>query len=212
MDVNWKKLEEKLKKELDSDRFRHTLGVMYTACSLAMAHGADMIQAGTAGLLHDCAKCIPNHQKISMCKKAGLTVSEFEKKHPFLLHARLGAWLAEQKYGISDREILDSIIWHTTGKPDMTVLEKIIYIADYIEPNRDKAPNLKEIRGLAFHNLDLCMYRILQDSVLYLGKDPESMDRKTTEAYEYYKNLCEREGEKGGEDHDTGGRNDKAGY
>ena len=197
MGTNWKKTEEKLKKELDGNRYRHTLGVMYTACSLAMAHGADMEQAGTAGLLHDCAKCIPDPEKIAECRKAGLTVSEFEEEHPFLLHARLGAWLAKHEYGIRDSEILNAITWHTTGKPEMTVLEKIIYIADYIEPNRDKAPNLKEIRRLAFQDLDQCMYRILRDSVSYLEKQPRSMDRMTSDAYEYYKKLCKKTEEEG---------------
>ena len=197
MGTNWKKTEEKLKKELDGNRYRHTLGVMYTACSLAMAHGADMEQAGTAGLLHDCAKCTRYLRVIAECRKAGLTVSEFEEEHPFLLHARLGAWLAKHEYGIRDSEILNAITWHTTGKPEMTVLEKIIYIADYIEPNRDKAPNLKEIRRLAFQDLDQCMYRILRDSVSYLEKQPRSMDRMTSDAYEYYKKLCKKTEEEG---------------
>lgn len=197
METHWKKIEEKLKKELDADRYRHTLGVMYTACSLAMAWGTDMIQAGTAGLLHDCAKCIPNHKKISMCQKAGMIVSDFEKEHPFLLHARLGAWLAGEKYGIHDREILEAITWHTTGKPEMTVLEKIIYIADYIEPNRDKAPNLTMIRKLAFHDLNQCMYQILKDSISYLEGNPQSMDQTTLEAYNYYKKLCDKSEEEG---------------
>jgi predicted HD superfamily hydrolase involved in NAD metabolism len=197
MEFNWKKMEGKLKKELDEDRFRHTMGVMYTSCAMAMTYGADMEKAGTAGLLHDCAKCIPNGRKLSMCRKAGLKLTEFEEKHPFLLHARLGAWLAKKKYGVNDREILDAITWHTTGKPEMTVLEKIVYIADYIEPNRNKAPNLTEVRRLAFQDLDRCMYAILKDSVAYLGEDPQSMDPATSEAFRYYQELCEREEKEG---------------
>ena len=77
-----------------------------------------------------------------MCSQNKIPVTEFEQTHPFLLHAKLGAYVAKAKYGVTDQEILSSITWHTTGKPDMTLLEKIVYIADYIEPKRDKAPNL----------------------------------------------------------------------
>ena len=84
-------IEKALRKELDKERFRHTMGVMYTAASLAMAHGENMEKALLAGLLHDCAKCIPNDKKLKMCKKYQIDVTESEKKSPFLLHAKLGA-------------------------------------------------------------------------------------------------------------------------
>ena len=87
---------------------------------------------------------------------------------------------------MNDTEVLGAIAWHTTGKPDMSVLEKIIYIADYIEPGRDKAPRLSEIRKLAFQNLDRCMYEILKDSLEYLGEHPEDLDPTTKRAYEFY--------------------------
>ena len=150
-----KLLQKQMKEELSEDRYEHTLGVMYTAESLAMRYGVDMTKAAVAGLLHDCATCIPNSQKIRLCKKYDIEVTENEEKNPSLLHAKLGALLAQKAYGVDDPEILNAIRWHTTGKPDMTMLEKIIYMADYIEPNRDKAPNLREIRKLSFENLDL---------------------------------------------------------
>ena len=191
MEIQWNKLQKKLKKELDSNRYEHTLGVMYTASCLAMAYGTDISKARLAGLLHDCAKCIPNPKKLTICKKAGLSVSTFEKEYPFLLHARLGAYLAKKEYGVQDPEILEAITWHTTGKAEMSVLDKIIYIADYIEPNRNKAPHLEKLRKLAFEDLDRCMYAILEDSVNYLRTNPKSMDKTTLDAYDYYKNLCE---------------------
>ena len=183
------KMEKKLAKYLDEDRYAHTMGVMYTCAALAMVHGCDLIQAQTAGLLHDCAKCIPNKKKLKMCSQHKSPVTEFEQTHPCLLHAKLGAYVAKAKYGVTDQEILSSITWHTTGKPDMTLLEKIVYIADYIEPKRDKAPNLASVRKLAFQDLDECMYEILKDSLAYLEENPKDVDTTTKEAFLYYKDL-----------------------
>lgn len=81
------------------------------------------------GLLHDCAKCIPNDKKLHLCGKYGFTVSDIERENPSLLHAKLGACLAHEKYGVTDKEIIHAIESHTTGCPAMTMLEKIIYIA-----------------------------------------------------------------------------------
>lgn len=181
------KITKKLKKYLDEDRLWHTLGVMHTAAAMAMVYHEDIEKAQLAGLLHDCAKCIPSKKKIKLCNENHIPVSSFEKEHPFLLHGKVGAWIAEEKYGVKDREILEAITWHTTGKPEMSVLEKIIYIADYIEPARDKAPRLKEIRALAFQDLDRCMYEILKDSLEYLNTHPEDLDPTTEKAYDYYK-------------------------
>jgi predicted HD superfamily hydrolase involved in NAD metabolism len=183
------RLEKRLKKRLDQNRFHHTLGVMYTAAAMAMAHELDIIQAQTAGLLHDCAKCISDRRKLQMCEEYNIPMTAYEKDHPYLLHSKLGAYLANTRYGISDQKILNAITWHTTGKPDMTNLEKVIFIADYIEPGRDKAPNLTEIRKLAFIDLDECTYRILRDTMHYLRDQSDSMDETTEEAYLYYSNY-----------------------
>ena len=183
------KMEKKLAKYLDEDRYAHTMGVMYTCAALAMVHGCDLTQAQTAGLLHDCAKCIPGHTKIKMCEKYNLEISEIERKNPSLLHAKLGAYLAKDKYDIEDEEILMAIRSHTTGRPGMSLLEKIVYIADYIEPKRDKAPNLDFVRKLAFQDLDECMYEILKDSLAYLEENPKDVDTTTNEAFLYYKDL-----------------------
>lgn len=185
--VNLQKMAKKLKKYLDEDRLWHTLGVMHTAAALAMVHGIDMEKAQLAGLLHDCAKCVPSKEKFKICKANDIPVTDFEKDHPFLLHAKVGAWIAREKYGVKDPEILEAIVWHTTGKEKMSVLEKIIYIADYIEPARDKAQRLSEIRKLAFQDLDRCMYEILKDTLEYLSDHPEDVDQATKRAYDYYK-------------------------
>ena len=109
-----KKIQNKVQKYLDEYRFRHTIGVMYTAGSLAMCHGADLEKAMIAGLLHDCAKCIPGSKKISLCEKHQIPISEIEYANPGLLHAKLGAYFAGKKYHIEDAEILSAIACHTT--------------------------------------------------------------------------------------------------
>ena len=182
-----KLLQKQMKEELSDDRFEHTIGVMYTAESLAMRYGVDMTKAAVAGLLHDCAKCIPNAQKIKMCKKNDIEITEMEEKNPSLLHAKLGAYMAEAAYGVDDPEILSAIKWHTTGKPDMSMLDIIIYMADYIEPNRDKAPNLKQIRKLCFENIEEALYQVLEGNLEYLSDRPDMIDPMTKISYDFYK-------------------------
>ena len=129
---NLMKIAGKLKKYLDEDRLWHTLGVMQMSASLAIRYDYPMERAQLAGLLHDCAKCIPAKKKLKICKDNKIPVTDFEREHTFLLHAKVGAWVAREKYGVTDPEILSAITWHTTGKENMTLLEKIVYIADYI--------------------------------------------------------------------------------
>lgn len=186
-------IRKKLKKELDKGRYEHTKGVMYTAGCLAMAHGYSVEKAMLAGLLHDCAKCIPNDEKIALCEKNHILIHPVEYESPYLLHAKLGAYLAEKTYGVSDPEILHAIKVHTTGEPDMNLLDKIIYIADYIEPGRDKAPNLQEVRRTAFQNLNVCMAQILRDTLMYLMSRGGSIDNTTRMTYEFYKRYLDDE-------------------
>ncbi len=191
------KIRRKLMTELDKERYEHTLGVMYTAAALAMRHDEDIEKALMAGLLHDCAKCIPGDTKIKLCKKYRLSVSEVEKENPSLLHAKLGAFLAAKKYHIKDKEIMNSIASHTTGCPHMSLLDKIIYIADYIEPGRKELPNMAEVRKLAFTDIDACLYRILEDSLEYLNSKNIPVDPMTEKTYLYYKSKREEEEQDG---------------
>jgi len=189
--MNYQEMKKKLKKALDKERYEHTKGVMYTAASMAMAHGYSIEQAMTAGLLHDCAKCIPNSEKLELCEKHHILVTPPEAENPSLLHAKLGALLAESEYDITNPEILHAIKVHTTGEPDMSVLDKIIFIADYIEPGRDKAPNLSRVRKLAFKDLNVCMAQILRDTLIYLKQGNEIIDPTTEMTYEFYKQYEE---------------------
>ena len=183
-----KHLRKEIKKVQDGKRYEHTLGVEYTAAALAMRFGADLEKAQIAGLLHDCAKCISDQEKLSICKKHKITITGSEQKAPFLLHAKVGAYLAQNKYGVEDKDILNAITYHTTGRENMSLLEKIVFVADYIEPGRKHAPNLAEIRFLAFQNLDHALIRILEDTLNYLGTSGEEVDPSTEITYKYYSN------------------------
>lgn len=180
---------ERLKAKLPPLRYEHSLGVSYTAMALAMRYEHDLDKAEIAGLLHDCAKHYTDDEIIKKCRKHEIPLEEAELSAPAVLHAKYGAWLAERRYGISDPEILSAIRWHTTGKADMSLLDKIIYIADYIEPRRDKAPDLPRMRKLAFEDLDLAMYEILEGTLQYLKKKGSNVDPMTNEAYDYFKEL-----------------------
>lgn len=183
------RIEKELQDVLKKKRYSHTLGVRYTAAALAMRHGCSIEQAQMAGLLHDCAKGYSGEELLAMASKYKLEISKAEMENPHLLHAKVGAYLAEHKYGVKDQEILSAIRFHTTGKPDMTMLEKIIFIADYIEPNRKMLDGLPQCRALAFEDLDMAMYQILKNTLDYLrGQgDMGTIDETTQSAYEYYR-------------------------
>ncbi|MCM1159297.1 MAG: bis(5'-nucleosyl)-tetraphosphatase (symmetrical) YqeK [Bacteroidales bacterium] len=185
-------MTEKLSEKLSAKRLEHSLGVEYTAGNMAYIHGVDIEQALIAGLLHDCAKYVSNDKKIAKCEKRKIPISPCEYKNPELLHAKLSAVYAKEKYGVTDKEILSAITWHTTGKPAMTTLEKIIYIADFIEPNRAVLPEMDIIRKEAYMDLDQCLLHILQNSMHYLSKKGAALDPITKETYEYYRTLRQK--------------------
>ncbi len=181
------KLRKELEKELKPDRFDHTLGVAYTAANMAYVHGADVEKALIAGYLHDCAKCMSHEEQIKCCEKNNIDITEVERKNHSLLHAKVGMYLARTKYDIYDPDILNAIRWHTTGRENMSLLEKIVYIADFIEPNRKPLENLPMIRKEAFEDIDKCLAHILHDSVIYLQTIGKEIDESTMDAYEFYK-------------------------
>ncbi|MCI7189741.1 MAG: bis(5'-nucleosyl)-tetraphosphatase (symmetrical) YqeK [Lachnospiraceae bacterium] len=184
-----KKIRKSMEKELDAKRYEHTLGVAYTAAALAMCNDVDPVKAETAGLLHDCAKCFSDDKKISVCRKNNMEINSVESRNPYLLHAKAGYCIAKNKFDIEDQDILNAILNHTTGRPGMSILEKIIYIADYIEPSRKQAPNLSEVRKLAFQNLDQALLKILTDILSYLESGGGEIDPLTKETYDYYADL-----------------------
>ena len=182
-------IDKQLKKVLKKRRYRHSIGVRYTAICLAMRYGEDLDKASYAGLLHDCAKYMSPAELYQFAKEHDLPVSEYEKDNPGLLHGKCGALLAEKEYGIKDHEILSAITYHTTGRPDMSPLEKIIFTADYIEPGRDEAPELDMLRKTAFTDLDKAVYLISRQTLNYLRETGCVVDPATENTYNYYKKV-----------------------
>lgn len=182
-----RRLRKRIEKAQDAKRYEHTLGVAYTAAALAMRFGAPIQDAQTAGLLHDCAKCLSDEKRLALCEKHDIPITEVERRNPFLLHAKVGAFLARRKYGVRDEDILNAVQYHTTGREGMSLLEKIIFVADYIEPGRKQAPNLAEIRRLSFEDLDAALLKILEDTMDYLKNAGGEVDSMTEETWRYYR-------------------------
>lgn len=186
MTFDYKKIQKKLSKALDQDRYEHTLGVAKTAQMLACINNFDKEKAYLAGLLHDCAKNIPNKEKIKLCKEANIKISEVEKENPSLLHAKVGSIIAKSTYNIDDIDVLNAISSHTTGRPNMSILEKIVFVADYIEPGRPDRENLNTIRKLAMNDLDSAIVEILSDTLNYLANSAKAIDPMTKMTYDFY--------------------------
>jgi len=179
---------------LKKKRYRHSVGVEEVSHDLALIHGCDPNKAILAGILHDCAKCQPEEELLNECIKHGIIVTDIEKRCPFLLHAKVGAFYAKNKYGIQDEEILSAITFHTTGRPAMSLLEKIVFTADYIEPFRKPLPRIDEIRQAAYNDIDLAVYLITENVLIYLQNNGNEIDSFTFDTYEYYRhNLQNRQ-------------------
>ena len=146
-------IKEKLKKELPEKRYIHSLGVADEAKRLAALYGADEDKAYLAGLLHDCAKGIPTDKQIEECDRRGVKLDEWTRMCPPVVHSFLGEHIAREEYGITDGEILMAIRLHTVGGRNMTLLDKIIYLADLTEKNRD-FPGVEELRKASDKGID----------------------------------------------------------
>lgn len=188
------KLAEEMKKELKPGRYIHTLGVAQISYSLAIKWNYPAISAMIAGMLHDSAKCLTDEKRISICEKNNIPITEIEREYPHLLHGKVGAHFCKSKYNIKDKQIAHAIAVHTTGCPAMSLLDKIIFVADYIEPMRDKQPRLDILRSVAYTDLDLCVYMILEDTVAYLNENPKMVDPTTIDTFNYYKAYMKERG------------------
>lgn len=189
--LSMQEIKKNLKKLLSDHRYEHTLGVAETAREMAEAFDSDPDQAYLAGLLHDCAKHYTGEELLHLSRMAGLPVTEAEEKSPFLLHAKLGAYYARERYRVKDEDILNAIRYHTTGRPGMSLLEKIIYAADYVEPGRDEAPHLKQLRRLSRKDIDETVYRIAADTWDYLQKKGRPVDPASEATLNYYRQRHE---------------------
>lgn len=182
-------LQAQMKKVLKESRYRHTVSVAHTAASLAMVYDVPLFKAMVSGMLHDCAKCYSDEELLKKCRKKGLEIREAEEENPSLLHAKYGAYLAKHTYGVEDEEILSAIECHTTGKPGMSLLDKIIFTADYIEPYRNHSDKLPRIRRLAFEDIDRAMAVMFNEILNYLSQTGAKIDEMTKKTFEEYRNL-----------------------
>lgn len=182
-----KEIQEDLIKKLKPSRYEHTMAVAYTAAALAMRYGEDMDKAFMAGLLHDCAKYLTDVELIKECQDNNVELTKHELEHTALIHSKVGVLYAKNVYGVDDPDILKAIRSHTTGNTDMTLLDKIIYIADYIEPNRDRAPHLEELRKLAFEDIDECLVATAKGTIEYVIACCGTVDDETLKVYESMK-------------------------
>lgn len=185
-------MQEKLKGMLKNKRYQHSMGTVRTAVRLAARYGADPEKTRLAALLHDCAK-MDKDKLLLVSLQSGVDADEWELSEPGLLHAKLGAVLAERVFGVRDPDVLTAIRTHTTGRPGMTKLDKIIYVSDMIEPARS-FPGVEQLRELAEKNLDLAVMVCMEHCINKIKQKQETLHPMTVEAL----TLIKKEIEKGG--------------
>ena len=173
-------LEQAVVSLLKPNRVAHVLGCRDTAVALAKRWGADVTDAARAGLLHDITKALDGPLQLTLCHEYGMVPGEFSKENPKTLHALTGSLVAEQIFG-EKREVVDAIACHTTGKANMTTLEKILYVADYMEPNRN-FPGVEELRALAYTDLDKALKLGLTMTLELLKEKKQDISPASAEA------------------------------
>ncbi len=181
---------------LKPSRYNHDISVAQTAVKIAKNIDYPLDRAYLAGLLHDCAKYLNDEEILKCAEDNEIELTDTEKHSVQLVHAKVGAYFAETKYGIKDSDIIDAVKYHTTGKPDMTELQKIIYIADSVEPLRtwgEDDTELNLLRSVATSDIDKTMFLLLKHTYDYLLKTyKDNISQDTYETYIFYKNLYEK--------------------
>ncbi len=160
-------MKNKLRKYLDKERYIHSIEVMRLSVELAERYGEDANKAAVAGLLHDCAKCIPDDKMLDMCVEYNADIDGIMLVEKALIHGPLGERMASHIFDIHDFDVLMAIKYHSTGRKDMTLLEKIIYIADYIEPGRS-FEGIDKIRDMVEINLDKAILMAVDNTIEYI--------------------------------------------
>ncbi|WP_367912379.1 bis(5'-nucleosyl)-tetraphosphatase (symmetrical) YqeK [Bacillus pumilus] len=170
-----------VKEQLTEQRYTHTLGVMETAISLAERFGADVKKTEIAAIFHDYAKFRPKDEMKGIIQQEQMNPLLLEYS-PELWHAPVGAYLVKKEVAINDQDILTAIEFHTSGRPNMTLLEKVIYVADYIEPGRH-FPGVEEVRELAEQDLDSALIQSLKNTISFLLKKNQPVYPDTLATY-----------------------------
>lgn len=174
-----------LRENLKEKRFNHSINVRDTAVKLAKIYGEDVEKAKIAGLIHDCAKNMSDDEILDICRKDGYNIDEVSKNMPGILHGYVGGYIARNIMKIKDKEILNAIIYHTTGKKNMNLLEKIIYISDYIEPLRD-FPQVDRLREVAYEEgIDEALILSFDNTIEHIVKKGRLLHKDTIDARNY---------------------------
>lgn len=184
------KIVEYLEQNLKKARLKHSFSVMDTAIELAKIYNEDENKAKLAGLIHDCAKYVEIHEMLSIIKESGYNISDEGFNIPEILHGPVGAYIAKNVMAVLDEDILNSIAFHTIGRKNMSILEKIIYIADYIEPLRS-FPGVEKVRKAAYKgDLDKALLLSFDNTIKYIVEKGQLIHKSTIEARNYI--LCNR--------------------
>ena len=176
-------LEQAVVSLLKPSRVAHVLGCRDTCIALAKKWGADETDAGRAGLLHDITKALDGPLQLTLCRAYGTMLNDFSVQNPKTLHALTGSLVAEHIFG-ENPAVVSAICSHTTGKRGMNLLEKIVYVADYMEPNRD-FPGVEELRALAFRDMDLALKTGLEMTISMLRQQKKEISKESMEALQW---------------------------
>ena len=187
-DANWKnlpmpELEKVVVPLMKEKRVAHILGCCQTAVELARLYGADETDAARAGLLHDITKALDGPLQLTLCRAYGTILDDFSRKNPKTLHALTGSLVAERVFG-ENEAVVSAIRYHTTSRANMTLLEKIIYVADYVEPNRD-FPGVEKLRKAAYENIDQALKLGLESTLALLKEQGREVSPESGEALRY---------------------------
>lgn len=182
-DLPMERLEQVVISLLKPNRVAHVLGCRDEAVALAKRWGADVTDAARAGILHDITKALDGPLQLTLCSEYGTMLDDFSRRYPKTLHALTGSLVAERIFG-ENREVVEAIRHHTTGKADMSLLEKIIYVADYVEPNRT-LPYVDELRSLAYTDLDRAVVLGLKKTLEHLKTTGDEVSPASKEALEF---------------------------
>jgi predicted HD superfamily hydrolase involved in NAD metabolism len=175
-------LEKFVRSYASQDVYNHCVATAEMAVELARYHGLDEGKARTAGLLHDVARSLDESALIEQAERFGIELSRFERDNPVLLHARVGAKIAEERLGIHDPEIIEAIAVHTTGMRGMSDLARVLFVADYAEPTRNM-PGVEMVRALLPEDLDAAVLLVLKNKIDYVRSLGMIADRHAIELY-----------------------------
>ena len=178
------RIKQRLRQLLTEKRYVHTISTQKEAIKLAKRYGVNPEKASLAALLHDCAKNVDPENMITILERQYVPVDDIERHNPAILHGKVGKIMARYKFNVTDDAILDAIECHTTGKEDMTMLEKIIFLADVIEETRDYS-GVEEVREMAYEDIDKALVMSLNRTILQVLRRGTLLHPNTVKARNY---------------------------